>query len=240
MTTHSLHPALARALAIVVAATALATASATAAFASNGAAPAPAGTNLAPVKRYLLKHTALLTGFTNEFRAVANRYYATARAAGFDYSRLGATKRASVARDLARAKALWIAGNPYYERVEGVVAGTPSLAVYDVILDAGSSAKEDPASAVPVRPEAPERQGPEEARQPLQPHRGHALGHAPRVRRRQGRSRRRRPDRVRRGASRRERAARPRPMRSSSTPASSTGRRRRGSRRPPMRSRRSS
>ena len=62
---------------------------------------------------------------------------------------MGATKRASVAKDLARAKALWIAGNPYYERVEGVVAGTPSLAVYDVILDAGSSEKEDPASAVP-------------------------------------------------------------------------------------------
>ena len=51
--------------------------------------------------------------------------------------------------DLARAKSLWTEGNPYYERVEGVVAGTPSLAVYDVILDAGSSAKEDPASAVP-------------------------------------------------------------------------------------------
>ena len=47
-------------------------------------------------------------------------------------------------RDLARAKALWIAGNPYYERVEGVVAGTPSLAVYDVILDAGSAARRIP------------------------------------------------------------------------------------------------
>jgi hypothetical protein len=33
--------------------------------------------------------------------------------------------------------------------MEGIVAGTPSLAVYDVILDAGSSAEEDPASAVP-------------------------------------------------------------------------------------------
>jgi hypothetical protein len=44
---------------------------------------------------------------------------------------------------------LWIEGNPYYERMEGVVAGTPSLAEYDVILDAGSSAAEDPESAVP-------------------------------------------------------------------------------------------
>ena len=33
--------------------------------------------------------------------------------------------------------------------MEGVVAGTPSLAEYDVILDAGSSAAEDPESAVP-------------------------------------------------------------------------------------------
>ena len=59
------------------------------------------------------------------------------------------TKRSDVARILARSKALWIEGNPYYERVEGVVAGTPSLSVYDVILDAGSSVNEDPASAVP-------------------------------------------------------------------------------------------
>ena len=39
-----------------------------------------------------------------------------------------------VKRTLARARAAWIRGNPYYERVEGVVAGTPSLARYDVIL----------------------------------------------------------------------------------------------------------
>jgi hypothetical protein len=54
-----------------------------------------------------------------------------------------------VAPLLRKAKSSWIEGNPYYERAEGIVAGTPSLAVYDVILDAGSSAKEDPAGAVP-------------------------------------------------------------------------------------------
>jgi hypothetical protein len=112
------------------------------------AAP-PAGTNLAPVKSYLLQHTALLTKFTRDFRSSSNRYYASAKAVGFDYDELAKTKRSSVARELAQAKSLWIRGNPYYEQVEGVVAGTPSLAVYDVILDAGSSAKEDPASAVP-------------------------------------------------------------------------------------------
>ena len=50
---------------------------------------------------------------------------------------------------LRQMKAAWVQGNPYYERVEGIVAGTPSLAEYDVILDAGSSAAEDPQSAVP-------------------------------------------------------------------------------------------
>ena len=33
--------------------------------------------------------------------------------------------------------------------MEGIVAGVPSLATYDVIIDAGSSAKDDPESAVP-------------------------------------------------------------------------------------------
>jgi hypothetical protein len=148
MNAHRLHHRLARNIALAsIGLVALSSTAATAAPTSPSVAPS--GTNLAPVKSYLLKHTALLTGFTREFRAVTNHYYATAKAAGFDYGRLKTTNRASVARDLARAKALWIEGNPYYERVEGVVAGTPSLAAYDVILDAGSSAKEDPASAVP-------------------------------------------------------------------------------------------
>ncbi len=130
---------------LTVAAALLAAAVAATAAPAN-AAETP-GTSLRPVKSYLLKHTAQLSGFTKEFRAVANRYYAAAKRSGFAYGSLA--QDAAVRRDLARAKSLWIEGNPYYERVEGVVAGTPSLAIFDVILDAGSSAKEDPASAVP-------------------------------------------------------------------------------------------
>ncbi len=105
--------------------------------------------NLAPTKTYLLQHTALLQGFTRDFQQLGARYHALAQATGFDYALLWATRRGEVSSLLRKAKAAWIEGNPYYERAEGVVAGTPSLAVYDVILDAGSSAKEDPASAVP-------------------------------------------------------------------------------------------
>jgi hypothetical protein len=118
---------------------------------TSGAAPSANAqkANLAPTKTYLLKHTGKLRGFTTSFRAQANRYFALAQGTDFDYAELWQSRRAAVLPVLRRSKALWIEGNPYYERVEGVVAGTPSLAVYDVILDAGSSAKEDPASAVP-------------------------------------------------------------------------------------------
>jgi hypothetical protein len=116
------------------------------------AAPAhalPEGTNLAPVKTYLLRHTELLQSFTRDFEKLSGRYDTLAKSVNYDYAKLWAARRNEIAPLLASAKAAWIKGNPYYERVEGVVAGTPSLAVYDVILDAGSSAKEDPASAVP-------------------------------------------------------------------------------------------
>ena len=46
-------------------------------------------------------------------------------------------------------QATWRRANPLYEQAEGVVAGVPELADYDVILDAGSSAADDPESAVP-------------------------------------------------------------------------------------------
>ena len=135
----------------LIAAAALASVLALAAGAGTASASpsAPPGLRLQPTKSYLLQHTAKLESFTARFRKVANQYYALANASDFDYATLWQTKRAAVKRLLVRAKALWIEGNPYYERVEGIVAGTPSLAVYDVILDAGSSAQEDPASAVP-------------------------------------------------------------------------------------------
>ncbi len=112
-------------------------------------APAQSAANLAGVKDYLLEHTQQLTAFTEGFDADAKRYFELAEAENFDYARLWRSKRAEVGPLLRKLKASWIAGNPMYERVEGIVAGTPSLSQYDVVLDAGSSAAEDPAGAVP-------------------------------------------------------------------------------------------
>lgn len=110
-------------------------------------AEAPA--DLGAVKDYLLEHTGQLTSFTAAFHEDAQAYHELAEAAGFDYEALWSSSGDELRPLLEEMKASWIEGNPYYERVEGVVAGTPSLAQYDVILDAGSSAAEDPESAVP-------------------------------------------------------------------------------------------
>jgi hypothetical protein len=108
-----------------------------------------AAPHLDGVKDYLLDHTEQLTGFTADFKAAAEEYHALAEEAGFDYEALWAEHGERLAPMLEEMKSSWIEGNPYYEQMEGVVAGTPSLAEYDVILDAGSSAAEDPESAVP-------------------------------------------------------------------------------------------
>jgi hypothetical protein len=110
---------------------------------------ATAGARLAGVKSYLTDHTAQLAGATEEFGALAAEYDTLANGVGYDHARLLEEHRADVTRILTDAKERWIEANPYYERVEGIVAGTPSLAEYDIILDAGSSKDEDPESAVP-------------------------------------------------------------------------------------------
>ncbi len=51
--------------------------------------------NLDPTKGFLLDHTLKLRGFTKRFQTQANRYYALASAADFDYARLWQTKRST-------------------------------------------------------------------------------------------------------------------------------------------------
>ena len=77
---------------------------------------------------------------------------------------------------LAEMKRDWLKHNSDYERMEGIVAGTPSLVQYDVDIDAGASFKEDPKGAVSFSLKAPERQDVPAARRALQHHRGRALG----------------------------------------------------------------
>jgi hypothetical protein len=105
--------------------------------------------DLSAIKTYLLEKTDALQEATNRLNAAAQSYYQEAEAAEFDYDALWDSSADTVAPTLLEAKDAWFVASPLYEQMEGIVAGVPSLSTYDVILDAGTSAEEDPESAVP-------------------------------------------------------------------------------------------
>src|SRR4051794_27235627 len=117
--------------------------------------PAAARSELRPVKDYLLQHTERLKRDTVTIRTGAERYHALAESVGFDYDRLLQTKRGEIQRLVEDAQTAFQRANPAYEEMEGVVAGVPELADYDVIIDAGGDAG-DPENAVPFSIKTPQ------------------------------------------------------------------------------------
>ena len=109
----------------------------------------PSTTDLNGIKTYLLDKSSELTSSSKSLKEASDKYYALAEGTDFDYVSLWASNPAEVTAALADAKSAWMAASPLYEQMEGIVAGTPSLAEYDVILDAGASGAEDPENAVP-------------------------------------------------------------------------------------------
>ena len=104
--------------------------------------------DLSGIKTYLLDKSSALTGSSKSLREASDDYYALAEAAGFDYAAMWEAHPAEVRAALTDAKSAWMTASPLYEQMEGIVAGTPSLVEYDVILDAGASGDEDPENAV--------------------------------------------------------------------------------------------
>ena len=107
-----------------------------------------AQTDLSAIKTYLLDKTAALVTAADEVETFSEQYYNLAKAADFDYEALWAAHQSEVSALLTDARAAWTTASPLYEQMEGIVAGTPSLAQFDVDLDAGSSAAEDLQNAV--------------------------------------------------------------------------------------------
>jgi hypothetical protein len=115
---------------------------------------AAAGTDLGAIKEYLLDHTTDLQEQTATLAADADAYHAAAEEAGFDYEKLLADRREEVAGMVEKMQATFRTANPAYEQMEGVVAGVPQLADFDVSIDAGGDAS-DPENAVPFSVETP-------------------------------------------------------------------------------------
>jgi hypothetical protein len=142
-------------LAALVAATALAGCGGDDANTSDAPkTPAAAGADLSPVKDYLLDHTSRLEADTSKLATQAKAYYDLAKASHFDYAELLSTHREEVAAMVKRMQDTYVDANPAYEEMEGIVAGVPSLADYDVIIDAGGD-KSDPENAVPFSVKTP-------------------------------------------------------------------------------------
>lgn len=115
---------------------------------------APAGeaqeqADLAGIKTYLLEQAAELKTHTTTLKTAGNQYYSLAKAANFDYAALWQEKPEEVVKVIEASRTAWMAASPSYEQIEGLVAGVPTLAEYDVILDAGAAGSEDPEGAVP-------------------------------------------------------------------------------------------
>jgi hypothetical protein len=112
------------------------------------------GADLTAVKDYLTDHSARLSEQATTLRELGEEYYDLAEGAGFDYQRLLAENREDVQRILDESKQTFVEANPAYEEMEGIVAGVPRLAQYDVDIDAGSDAS-DPENAVSFSLELP-------------------------------------------------------------------------------------
>jgi hypothetical protein len=95
---------------------------------------------LTPVKRYLTDHSAELVDQVEALKENADAYYELAESVDFDYDRLLKEHGDEVAEILDESKDAFVAANPAYEQMEGIVAGVPRLAQYDVDIDAGSDA----------------------------------------------------------------------------------------------------
>ena len=82
-------------------------------------------------------------------------YYDLAESHDFDYEAMMKESGDEVQALMADSQEAFEAANPAYEEMEGVVAGVPRLAQYDVDIDAGSDAS-DPESAVSFSLELPD------------------------------------------------------------------------------------
>lgn len=103
--------------------------------------------DLAAVKEYTINNAQEMKKGTTDLLATAVAYHTLLETYNFDYEAAWAADSDQLTSLVADAKANWLTASQYYELDEGIVAGVPSLAFYDVWIDAGPSAEEDPEEA---------------------------------------------------------------------------------------------
>ena len=113
------------------------------------------GPDLAAIETYLTDHSAELVEQVSILQEKGQEYYDLAESYDFDYEAMMDEAGDEVEGIILDSQEAFEAANPAYEEMEGVVAGVPRLAQYDVDIDAGSDAS-DPESAVSFSLELPD------------------------------------------------------------------------------------
>lgn len=127
-----------------------------------GAMEAVVDVDLDAVKAYALENAAQMQVATIALAELAQSYYdrvQQVRQTHPDedpYERLWADHQEEIQELVVQARDLWLQASTYYELDEGIVAGVPSLAYYDVWIDAGPSAAEAPDEALEWQLELPD------------------------------------------------------------------------------------
>lgn len=116
--------------------------------ATTATSSAAASSTYAGMSTYLNEHADSLVEHTTELEAAADDYAAIVDARDGDYEQVASSDADEAREALQTARAAFVAANPAYEEMEGIVAGVPSLEKYDVSIDAGAPAADDPENAV--------------------------------------------------------------------------------------------
>lgn len=97
---------------------------------------------LAKVKQFTLDHNHRLVAQAELLEAALADYAGVIASHGGDYAAAWAADGARLTRQIASIRTLWLEASNQYETIEGIVAGIPSTAKYDLILDAGNPGTE--------------------------------------------------------------------------------------------------
>lgn len=97
---------------------------------------------LAKVKAFTLEHNQQLIAKADLLEAAVAGYYGIIGAHGGDYAAAWAKDGGNLTKHIDTIRMLWIEASNQYETIEGIVAGIPSTAKYDLILDAGNPGTE--------------------------------------------------------------------------------------------------
>lgn len=101
------------------------------------------------VKQFLVVHGDRMLVQSQKMRDAGRAYYDLLNATHFDYDKAYAQEAERLSHLIKDMKQAWLESHNNYEAVEGIVAGVPSLAKYDLIIDAGVPVSEGPEDISP-------------------------------------------------------------------------------------------